>query len=101
MSTGRRPAATDGTSWSSSAPPRETELLSTASGLAGHRVGTADTGAEAVARLTRDRFGLFVLAARTACRDRRRRATVGLVRGEHTGSQGQSAAVIQAAVGPA
>ncbi|MFK4100537.1 response regulator transcription factor [Streptomyces sp. NPDC019531] len=40
--------------------PRETELLSTTLGLAGYRVGTADTGAEGMARLVRHRFDLIV-----------------------------------------
>jgi len=40
--------------------PRETELLTTTLGLAGYRVGTAGTGAEGMARLTRHRFDLVV-----------------------------------------
>lgn len=42
------------------ADPRETELLSTTLGLAGYRVGTAQTGAEGVARVSRQRFDLVV-----------------------------------------
>lgn len=40
--------------------PRETELLATTMGLAGYRVGTADTGAEGLVRLTRHPFDLVV-----------------------------------------
>jgi two-component system OmpR family response regulator len=41
--------------------PGDAELLSTTLELAGYRVGTADTGAEGMARLTRQRFDLVVL----------------------------------------
>jgi two-component system OmpR family response regulator len=43
--------------------PGEAELLATTLELAGYQVGTADSGAEGMARLTRQRFDLVVLDA--------------------------------------
>lgn len=43
--------------------PGDAELLTTTLELAGYRVGTADSGAEGMARLTRQRFDLVVLDA--------------------------------------
>ncbi|MEU6372817.1 response regulator transcription factor [Streptomyces sp. NPDC046909] len=45
------------------ADPGDAELLATTLELAGYQVGTADTGAEGMARLARQRFDLVVLDA--------------------------------------